>query len=75
MNENTDAEELQRSLLLMRVIEKQPRLFAKWNEIKERFDPPGAYDGRPNDPPFYIADALARINEAFDNDDRQPARI
>lgn len=75
MNENTDADELERSLILMRVSDKQPKVFMKWVELKEKFGGSlGLYDSRDN-PLFTIYDVFEWINEAFDNDNRQPALI
>lgn len=75
MTGNTDDEEYQRSMTLMRVIEKQPKLFQKWCEIKDKFSTLGLYDSPFKESTFTIHDALALINKEFEDDDRQPARI
>jgi hypothetical protein len=76
MTESTDDGELERSMILMRVINKNPRLFSKWVDLKEKFAVLDWADARAStEPPFFIADALKMINEAFDNDDRQLAVI
>lgn len=63
-------------MILLRVIEKQPKVFAKWVALKDQFEILGWADGQPaKEPPVYISDVLRMINEAFDNDDRQPATL
>lgn len=76
MRESTGDDEYEQAMVLMRVIEKQPKLFAKWTGLKEKFRILGWADGAPaKEPTFFIEDALRMINEAFDNDGRQPALI
>lgn len=72
MTENIEDGELERSLVLMRVINKNPRLFAKWVDLKDKFDVLGWADGKAaTEPPIFIPDVLRMINEAFDNDNRE----
>lgn len=72
MSENTDAEELDYQLRLGKVINKQPKLFQRWTEIKEQFSVLGIWDS-PLESFFGIEDVFKMINEAFDDSDFQPA--
>ena len=75
MSANTDDDELQRALILTRVIDRQPKLFQKWSELKDRFMILGLYDSPFKETTFTVEDALRMINEAFDDDQREPAII
>ena len=50
--------------VLLRVIDRQPKVFQKWSEIRDRFEHRGWAD-EASDPPYYIEDALLMINEAM----------
>ncbi len=76
MTGSTDDGALDRAMILMRGINKQPKVFSKWVDLKEKFEVLGWSDGAPaKEPLVFITDVLRMINEAFDNEDRQPALI
>jgi hypothetical protein len=69
MTENTDAEELEFQLKLGKIINKQPKLFQKWSELKDKFSVLGLYDSPFKETFFGVEDALAMINKEFGNDE------
>ncbi len=77
MSENTDDGEWLRAIQLVNVINKQPKVFAKWSVLKDQFSVLGLYDSPFKETTFTIEDAMKMINEADLNDDneREPALL
>lgn len=75
MNESTEDGELERSMILVRVVDKQPKVFQKWCDLKERFRILDWMDGKAAEPYYSIRDVMNKINEVFDNDDQEPALL
>lgn len=58
-------DEWDQSLALARVIERYPKLFQKWVNIKEDFSILDWMDVLPKGKQYYVSDVLRDINEAF----------
>jgi hypothetical protein len=63
MTATIEDDDYRRSILLMKVIDKQPKLFQKWCDLKDKFVSLGLYDSPFTESRYSIVDALYTINK------------